>query len=436
MTAGRGPAGQVPWKRGPGDMDRGSGDRRSGFSAAELTTPPDECDPVKTMEDLIIVGSAAENPFVGDITQHMNQDEHYSDLISLKVFLNSEFCPRFLVDEASWDNIGGKLSGKTVLIVSTTLGELTRNEIAMRNFLIARAARDNGASRVILLEPDLFYSAQDRGPRPEHGLPGTERSAADFKKFDGQPFSARLYADLLARAGVDEVVTVHNHSGSVKSVYMDRFAGRFHDLHPADVYADYMCESDIVDCGNLVLCAPDSGALPFAREVRLRMDNPDIGLITMNKERQGEWDVSVSVDPGSELPLEAVEGKDVVVLDDMVRTGKTIIECCRLIRTARPNRVVFFVTHFNSTREGRVNMNDPCIDEIVTTSTIPSILNRDVQGRLRHKMVVLRISKWISSYVLQTLGITSAPLRPPLYMEDMSSKNPRGKGLMGPLFTR
>jgi ribose-phosphate pyrophosphokinase len=159
------------------------------------------------MDDLIIVGSAAENPFVDDITQHMNQDEHYSDLISLKVFINSEFCPRFLVNEQSWENVGRKLEGKRVLIVSTTLGDLTRDEIAMRNFLIARAARDNGAARVILLEPDLFYSAQDRGPRPEHGCPGQERSPADYKKFDGQPFSARLYADLLSKAGVDEVVT-------------------------------------------------------------------------------------------------------------------------------------------------------------------------------------------------------------------------------------
>jgi ribose-phosphate pyrophosphokinase len=80
-------------------------------------------------------------------------------------------------------------------------------------------------------------------------------------------------------------------------------------------------------------------------------------------------------------------------------------------------------------------MNDPCIDEIVTTSTIPNILNRDVQGRLRHKMVVLRISRWISSYLLQTLGITGEPLKKPHYTEDISSKNPRWKGHMGPLFT-
>jgi ribose-phosphate pyrophosphokinase len=110
-------------------------------------------------------------------------------------------------------------------------------------------------------------------------------------------------------------------------------------------------ESDIVNRDNLMLCAPDRGALPFVNEVRLEMGRGDIGIITMNKERRDEWDVSVSIDPESESPLAAAEGKDVVVIDDMVRTGKTIVECCRLLRTVRPNRVVFFVT--TSTRAGR-----------------------------------------------------------------------------------
>ena len=100
----------------------------------------------------------------------------------------------------------------------------------MRNCLIARAAKDNGAGRVILLEPDLYYSAQDRGPRLEHGVTEHKRDLMDYWKFDGQPFSSRLYADILEMSGVDEVVTVHNHSYSVTNVFMDRFSGHFYNL--------------------------------------------------------------------------------------------------------------------------------------------------------------------------------------------------------------
>ena len=386
------------------------------------------------MQNLIIVGSVADNPFVEDLAHYLSQHEDYSDLISLKSFLNDEFCPRFIIDERDWEHIGNKLTGQTILLVSTGIGQLSRDELAMRNFLIARAAKDNGASWVILLEPDLFYSAQDRGPRVDQGMTKHQRDPSDLKKFDGQPFSARLYAELLKLSGVDEVITVHNHSVSVQSVFMDRFGGRFHNLLPADVYADYMKESDIVNEKNLVLCAPDRGALPFACDVKGALGE-EVPLLVMNKQRHDEREVSIEVSSDSECSLESVAGKDVVVVDDMVRTGATIVECCKLIKTAAPRRVIFFVTHFYSSREGRANMNDPAIDEIVTTSTIPEILNRDVQGRLRHKMVVLRIARWITNYIVLRLDKNAEPLKGPLYNEDMSSKNPRWKGKMGPLFS-
>jgi ribose-phosphate pyrophosphokinase len=387
------------------------------------------------MKDLIIVGSASENTFVEDIAYHLNQHEDYLDIISLKEFLNTEFCPRFIIDEEDMSRVGRKLEARDVIIVSTSFSTLSRNELAMRNFLIARAAKDNGAERVILLEPDLFYSAQDRGPRAEHGITDYKRDAADFKKFDGQPFSARLYAELLKLAGVDEVVTVHIHSPSVERIFMDRFSGKFHNLKPSDVFAGYIRDSDIVNVDRLVLCAPDEGASQFLDELHADLAIPGVPKIQLKKIRHDERDVEVEADPAYNEYLEQIQGKEVIVVDDMVRTGTTIAECCRLLNKYNPRRILFFVTHFYSSREGRDNMNEAVIDEIVSTSTIPTILNRDMQGRLRHKMVVLRIARWISSYILQMLDSGSQGLKQPLYKEDMSSKNPRWRGKMGPLFT-
>jgi len=377
------------------------------------------------IEDLVIVGNVADNAFVDDISHHMRQIENYSDLISLKSFLNREFCPRFIIDEENWQNIGRKLENKTVLIVSTSSLEYSREELAMRNFLIARAAKDNGSKRVILLEPDLYYSAQDRGPRKKHSFGNTERNPEDFKKFDGQPFSSLMYSQLLQLSGVDEVLTIHNHSESVKNLFRETFGQRFHNLQPSDIYADYLENGDVVNPDNMVLCAPDKGARNFAKEVHGLLKRQDTGILTMDKIRTGEREVEISVEKSSQLDLSDIKGKDVVVVDDMVRTGKTIIECCRVLRDAQPNKIIFLVTHFYSSREGRSNLNDCSIDEIVTSTTIPNILNRDIQGRLRRKMVVLRISRWISNYLVSILDEDSKPLELPLYHEDMSSKNPR-----------
>jgi ribose-phosphate pyrophosphokinase len=311
----------------------------------------------------------------------------------------------------------------------------SRNEMTMRTALVARAAKDNGASRVILVEPDLFYSAQDRGPRLQHGDVGHPRTLQDRQKFEGQPWSTQLYAGLLRLAGVDTVITVHNHSVAVQSLFSRVFEGHFHNLKPAGLYAHYMKNSDIVDHkAGFVLCAPDEGAIHFVREIHEALAPVDLPYVVLKKTRSGERQVQIEADPQSPFGIDAIQGKDVVVIDDMVRTGNTIVEACRLLKQRGAERVVFVVTHFYSSSESEVreNLSDESIDEIVTTNTMPSILNRDMQGRLRKKMLVLKIEKWIARFLMEHLGAAPGELTPDLYSVDISSKNPRWKSTMEP----
>jgi ribose-phosphate pyrophosphokinase len=69
-------------------------------------------------------------------------------------------------------------------------------------------------------------------------------------------------------------------------------------------------------------------------------------------------------------------------------------------------------------------MAHPAIDEILTLNTLPTVLNRDVQGRLRRKMVVLKIERWLSLKLTQILDLET-PDRTGAYQIDMSSTNPR-----------
>ena len=379
-------------------------------------------------EDVIVVGNSSDDPFAIDVAYTMGQAEDIADLISMKTFANTEFCPRFISDERDFSAIGQHLQGKTVVIVSTSSRVVSRQNLAMRNLLIARAAKENGAARVMLVEPDLYYSAQDRGPGVDHGETQFVRDDKDRKKFDGQPFTARLYAQMLQLAGVDHVLTVHNHSYSVQAMFTEVFEGRFHNLIPYDIYCDYLNNSNIVNCGDegerLALCAPDKGARDFVMEIFTRLNLPKAKCVLLDKDRSGERKVQIKLHAESESTFEEIGGRDLVLFDDMVRTGSTVVQSCQFLRQGDPGRTVFAVSHFYASDEGREKMAHGSIDEILTLNTLPTVLNRDVQGRLRRKMVVLKSEKWLARNLTKILGLPERE-DSALYQIDMSSKNPR-----------
>ncbi|MEZ5551081.1 MAG: phosphoribosyltransferase family protein [Pseudomonadales bacterium] len=383
--------------------------------------------PIKS-SDVVVVGNSSDDPFAIDVAYAVGQTEDIADVISMKTFANSEFCPRFISDELDFSRIGRKLDGKVVVIVSTSSRQVSRQTLAMRTLLIARSAKENGATEVVLVEPDLYYSAQDRGARPDLGETLFERDNADLKKFDGQPFTAKLYAQLLKLAGVDRVLTVHNHSYAVQTMFRQIFEGGFHNLMPYEIYVDYLRNSDIVRHGaqgeGLALCAPDKGARDFVKELYNQLGLPKAKFILLDKERSGERDVEITLHKESESKFEEIHGHDVVLLDDMVRTGSTVVKSCQFLKKIQPGRLVFAVTHFYASDEGRQKMADTALDEILTLNTLPAVLNRDEQGRLRKKMVVLKIENWLARELCRILGLPGRT-GGSLYQIDMSSKNPR-----------
>jgi ribose-phosphate pyrophosphokinase len=215
----------------------------------------------------------------------------------------------------------------------------------------------------------------------------------------------------------------------VQKLFRQIFNGQFYNLLPDEVYSRYIKNSDLVSTGpdgeNLVLCAPDMGALSFVNQVHHSLALPKVARVIMEKTRSGERNVTMTLSKQSDIGIEQLAGKDVIVLDDMVRTGSTIAECCRHLHAGNPRKVCFGVTHFYASPEGRENLNTQAVDEILTLNTIPSILNRDTQGRLRKKMVVLKIEKWIARFLMQHLGRNAACFDENFYSVDMSSKNPR-----------
>ena len=63
----------------------------------------------------IVTGNFTDDPFAIDMAQYIGLREDISDMVSLKTFANSEFCPRYMLDADDMENIGNRLEGKIVL---------------------------------------------------------------------------------------------------------------------------------------------------------------------------------------------------------------------------------------------------------------------------------------------------------------------------------
>jgi ribose-phosphate pyrophosphokinase len=313
----------------------------------------------------------------------------------------------------------------------------------MRNFLISSAAKENGAKFVALVEPDLYYSAQDRGPRTLDHPQVTD--FASREKFVGQPCSAELYANLLKNSGVDAVMTVHNHKPDVMKGIYEKVYGPsdenrlppFINLDISPIIANYILRSGLVRLWNygehVGFVAPDDGAAEFVQRVREFTGLHNSALVTFKKKRIGQREVNLDLNE----EVEILKNRDVFILDDMVRTGGTLAANIRALAESercRPANMFFYCTHTYISPEARENLNSPFLNQFITSNTITSVLNRDDQGRLRKKFVVLKIERWIGHAIRQCLEFgqkpetiydtSYVPEADSFYEIDISSKNP------------
>lgn len=182
------------------------------------------------------------------------------------------------------------------------------NDSLIEMFLIQDAVRRLGARSVTLVIPYFGYARQDRVFKP------------------GEPESAKVMCQHLSLV-CDRVITIDIH----KEAVLDYFPCRHTDLKAAAVIADYFKGRDI----DLVL-SPDIGAAGRAKDVGDRMGVPSDHL---NKTRLSGTEVRIAPATFD------VKGKNVLIVDDMISTGGTIVTAASALRDAGVESVSVACTH-------------------------------------------------------------------------------------------
>lgn len=227
--------------------------------------------------------------------------------------------------------------GRDIFIVQPT--SPPANDHLMELLVMVDACRRASAARITAVIPYFGYARQDRRPRAMR-----------------VPITAKLVANMIARAGVDRLLTVDLHADQIQG---------FFDIPVDNVYASPVLLGDAwkQKHEDLVVVSPDVGGVVRARALAKRLDDADLAIIDKRRPRANESEVMNIIGE--------VAGKTCVLIDDLVDTAGTLCHAAKALKEAGAKRVVAYITHAVLSGPAVERIGKSQLDELIVTDTIP-----------------------------------------------------------------
>jgi ribose-phosphate pyrophosphokinase len=240
------------------------------------------------------------------------------------------FTKRF-PDGEMYVRIGGRLEGEDVVVVQSTRTDQDLLEL----LLLEDAVRESGARRVFVVVPYFGYARQDR------------------RFFPGEPVSARTLCRHIEQ-DADVVITVDLHSAET----LKHFTKPAFEASGIPAIARLLRERPLD-----LLVSPDRGGVDRARRMAHLLDKQWFAL---EKKRIDSEHVELSLP--SSLPG-SIEGKHVVIVDDVISTGGTIVEAAKLLKKKGVGAISAACTHGLFLRDAFERIK-AVVDEVYSTDTL------------------------------------------------------------------
>ncbi|MBQ0123039.1 MAG: ribose-phosphate pyrophosphokinase [Bacteroidales bacterium] len=245
-------------------------------------------------------------------------------------FADGEFQPAF----------NESVRGATVFIVQSTFGP---TDNLMELLLMIDAAKRASAYKVIAVMPYFGWARQDRKDRPRVSI------------------GAKLVANLLHAAGCDRVMTADLHADQIQGF----FDSPVDHIYASAVFLPYIKDLHIE---NLSIASPDMGGAKRANAYSRILGVP---MIICHKERLKANVVENMTAIGE------VEGRNIIIVDDMVDTAGTITKCANMLMKKGALSVRAICTHPVLSGNAYDRIAQSAIKEFIVTDTIPLKEDKD-----------------------------------------------------------
>lgn len=285
-------------------------------------------------------------------------------------YLDCPLCGRDVTEfpnENLFVRLHGSVRGQDVYVIQQTATNVHRN--LMELLIMIQTLRLDSAARITAVVPYLAYGRSDKKDQPR------------------VPITARLVADMIEVAGADRYMTLDPHAGQIQGFFSI----------PGDVLTayhmvvDHFNENLRASLKDPVVVAADLGFAKKGRNFAADLDTP---IAFIEKRRVGN-------DARAEALtlIGDVEGRDVIIVDDEVDTGGSIMEAFNLVKAKGAQDVYLSFIHAVFSRNAAQLLGASQIKQIVATDTVPIPPEKMVY--LEDKITVLSVSDLLGEVILR-----------------------------------
>lgn len=230
--------------------------------------------------------------------------------------------------------------GGDVFIVQSTCPPVDSH--VMELLIMLDAFRRSSAIRITAVIPYYGYSRGDKKDKPRI------------------PISAKLVANLLRTAGADRVLAVDLHAPQIQGF----FDMPVDHLFAAPVMIDYFTQNPL---DNLVVVAPDPGGAERARAYAKRLQ-ADFAIVDKRRDKSqpGHSEAEVMNIIGN------VEGRNVLIVDDMVDTAGTLTKVAEALDRAGAQRIQTSCVHAVLSGDAIQRIERSVLEKVIVTNTVPA----------------------------------------------------------------
>lgn len=249
-------------------------------------------------------------------------------------------------DGETFVKINENIRGRDVFIVQPTCPPTNQN--LMELLILVDAARRASADRITAVIPFFGYARQDRKDQPR------------------VPITAKLVANLLVAAGVNRVLTMDLHAQQLQG---------FFDIPVDHLYAApvLMKHLQTIDLKDLVIVSPDVGGVKMASAYAQALG---ASLAIVVKRRTSATEIQAVTIIGE------VEGKDVIIVDDLTETAGTLTGAAGILRAHGAKNIYAGVSHAVLTDLAVERLKSSEIKELITTDSTPPRVNSEARVKV------------------------------------------------------